>query len=90
VGKRLARLGDRHQVLCVTHLPQIAAFADHHIRVLKESVGSRTETRASLLDRDQRCEELARMLGGEKITESARRHADELLQQARAAVGSAG
>jgi DNA repair protein RecN (Recombination protein N) len=89
VGRRLRGIAALNQVLCVTHLPQIAAFADQHIQVSKEAVGGRTETRIAILNGEQRREELARMLGGERITESAYRHADELLQQAQVTSNSA-
>jgi len=80
VGRRLHDLAANNQVLCVTHLAQIAAFADRHYCVAKQVVGSRTETFVQLLGRrDERVEELARMMGGHSITEAARRHARELL-----------
>lgn len=80
VGRRLHDLAAHSQVLCVTHLPQIAAFADRHYCVAKQVVGSRTETFVQLLGRrDERVEEIARMMGGLSITEAARRHARELL-----------
>jgi len=66
-------------VMCVTHLPQIAAFAQQHYAVLKFTDGGRTETAARLLEEKDRIEEIARMLGGELITEAARRHASEML-----------
>ncbi len=81
VGKRLRKLAEENQVLCVTHLPQIAAFAEHHYYVSKEVIGSRTETGVKPLDQDGRAEELARMLGGQTITEITRRHAREMLNQ---------
>jgi DNA repair protein RecN (Recombination protein N) len=83
VGRRLAEISRTNQVLCVTHLPQIAAFADQHFRVQKDAVGSRTETSVHELDDAQRMEELARMLGGEVITETTRRHAREMRQHSR-------
>lgn len=79
VGKRLRRLAEANQVLCVTHLPQIAAFAEHHFHVSKEPVGSRTETMVAPLDNNGRVEELARMLGGQIVTDITRRHAREML-----------
>jgi DNA repair protein RecN (Recombination protein N) len=79
VGRRLRELARTNQVLCVTHLPQIAAFAAQHFTVSKHAVGSRTETSVKLLDHQARIEEMARMLGGEVITETARRHAREML-----------
>jgi DNA repair protein RecN (Recombination protein N) len=79
VGERLRRLGERYQVLCVTHQPQIARFADAHYRVVKEAVGGRTRVRVERLSEAERIEELARMLGGREITETVRRHARELI-----------
>ena len=80
VGRRLRDISSDNQVLCVTHLPQIAAFAQHHFNVHKETVGSRTETMIERLDRQKRIQELARMLGGAVITETTRRHAQEMLE----------
>jgi len=80
VGERLKRLGERYQVLCVTHQPQIARFADAHYRVVKEVVGGRTQVRVERLGQRERVEELARMLGGREITEAVRRHARELIR----------
>jgi DNA repair protein RecN (Recombination protein N) len=82
VGKRLKRISEKNQVLCVTHLPQIAAFATRHYHVSKETVGERTETSVRELDATGRIFELARMLGGEVITEITRRHAREMLNTA--------
>lgn len=90
IGRRLHQASRDRQVLCITHLPQIAAFADVHYRVEKRTKGGRTVTRVVELDAEQRVEELARMLGGAKVTASARKHAQELLAQARAKSGKAG
>ncbi|MDD5363865.1 MAG: DNA repair protein RecN [Gallionellaceae bacterium] len=79
VGHMLAELGRRHQVLCVTHLPQVAAGAAGHFRVSKEAVAGHALSRVAALGRDERVEEVARMLGGVKITETTRRHAEEML-----------
>jgi len=79
VGRRLCELGANRQVLCVTHLPQVASQADNHIRVIKITDGKTTRTGVSVLTRDERIEELARMLGGVKITERTREHAAEML-----------
>jgi DNA repair protein RecN (Recombination protein N) len=84
IGRRLRRAAAQHQVLVVTHLPQIAAFADAHFRVEKQVHGGRTSTKVVLLDERQRVEELARMLGGARISQSAREHASALLSEARA------
>jgi DNA repair protein RecN (Recombination protein N) len=81
VGRKLRAVGGRQQVLCVTHLPQIAALADHHLAVRKEVQKGRTVTTVEALAEDARVEEIARMLGGETITTTARQHAREMLKQ---------
>jgi len=78
VGQRLAALGSGQQVLCVTHLPQIASFAQRHFRVSKKTAGQRTQAVVTRLDEEGRIDELARMLGGSPA-ETARRHAAALL-----------
>ena len=80
VGNLLRELGSRHQVLCVTHLPQVAARGQQHFQVIKKMNGQTTESRISLLDKPGRIEEIARMLGGVKITPTSRQHAEEMLQ----------
>ncbi len=80
VGGRLAELAESHQVLCITHLPQIAAFADCHFRVRKGTRGGRTSVRIERIEGDARVEEIARMAAGEKVGEATRRHARELLR----------
>ncbi len=80
VGLRLKRLAAANQVLCVTHQPLIARYADAHFRVSKQTVDGRTLTSVTELDADGRVEELARMIGGAGITTLARRHARELLR----------
>jgi len=80
VGAKLKRLSQTNQVLCVTHQPQIARFADSHLTVQKEAAKNRTVVSVVKLDRNGRIEELARMLTGTEITDSARRHAKELLK----------
>jgi DNA repair protein RecN (Recombination protein N) len=82
VGARLARLAVRHQVLCVTHLPQVAAHASAHFRVQKRVTAGRTHTEIEALVGDARVEELARMLGGRKTTTASRENAAELLAEA--------
>jgi DNA repair protein RecN (Recombination protein N) len=82
IGRRLKHAAREHQVLCVTHLPQIAAFADAHFRVEKRTSKGRTTTRVICLDETQRVEELARMLGGKRVTQSARDHARALIEAA--------
>jgi len=83
VGRALATLGGQHQVLCVTHLPQVAAFADAQVAVTKGQVDSRTIARAELLLDDARVGELSRMLAGVGESSHARRHAEELLTRSR-------
>ena len=82
VGRRLRALADQHQVLCITHLPQIAAFADHAYTVTKTVAQGRTISSAQRLTQRERLQELARMLGGVEITPEARRHAREMLEGA--------
>jgi len=79
VGRLLRRLGERRQVLCVTHLAQVAAQAHQHLRVKKSSGDGQTFTEISPLGREQRIEEVARMLGGTEITATTRAHAAEML-----------
>jgi DNA repair protein RecN (Recombination protein N) len=81
VGKKLRTIAERHQVLCVTHLPQIASLADRHYAVRKRIERGRTHTEVTELAADERVEEVARMLGGETITDLARRHAREMVKQ---------
>ena len=83
VGRRLSELGSNRQVLCVTHLPQVASQADHHLRINKISDKKSTRISVSTLNRDERVEELSRMLGGVKITQRTREHAEEMLEAAR-------
>ena len=80
VGRKLRRLGENRQVLCVTHLPQIASFAEHHYRVEKREMNGRTVTRVDYLDAEDRHEELARMLSGTQVTPAVRTHAKQLLK----------
>jgi DNA repair protein RecN (Recombination protein N) len=79
VGHLLKRLGKSYQVLCVTHLPQVAAAADHQWQVSKAVEDGVTLSRIAVLDGERRVEEIARMLGGVKITETTRKHAAEML-----------
>ena len=81
VGKLLRQLGQSHQILCVTHLPQVAAQGNHHLKVSKSQAGNTTLSQVSPLSRTERVEEIARMLGGATITDTTRRHARELLEQ---------
>jgi DNA repair protein RecN (Recombination protein N) len=81
VGRKLKAVAARQQVLCVTHLPQIAALADRHFAVRKQVDRGRTVTLVENLEDESRVEEIARMLGGETITPTARQHAREMLKQ---------
>ncbi len=79
VGRRLHDLGKRHQVLCITHLPQIAAYGDHHFLVEKVYSNGKTRTGIRELSKDDRVREIARMIGGETITAKAVDRAEEML-----------
>jgi DNA repair protein RecN (Recombination protein N) len=79
VGKRMKELGQAHQVLCVTHLAQVAAQGHQHWKVSKHSASNQTVSQITSLNRQEKVEEVARMLGGAEITETTRRHARELL-----------
>lgn len=79
VGRRLRALGEHRQVLCVTHLPQVASQAHRHLRIAKLTDGKTTRTSMAMLSDAERVEEIARMLGGVEITERTRRHAEEML-----------
>jgi DNA repair protein RecN (Recombination protein N) len=80
VGKKLKSLSRTNQVLCVTHLPQIATFADHHYLIEKKSSAGRTRTAVRRIAGDERTEEVARMLSGAKLTETSRKHAEQMLK----------
>ncbi len=82
VGRRLAEIGERAQVLCVTHLPQVASQARHHLRVVKLTDGEVTRTTLKALTEAEKVEELARMLGGVEITGTTRAHAKEMRKRA--------
>ncbi|HET7369799.1 MAG TPA: DNA repair protein RecN [Gammaproteobacteria bacterium] len=82
VGRKLRSLGDARQVLCVTHLPQVASQAHRHFRVDKQTAKDVTRTTIAPLDQNERVEELARMLGGVKITDTTRKHAREMIADA--------
>jgi DNA repair protein RecN (Recombination protein N) len=87
VGRRLKSIARTHQVFCITHLPQIAMLADGHYRVEKVMESGRTMTRVSKLDRSDRVQEIARMLGGKEITPVTLQHARELLTRSEAKAG---
>ncbi len=80
VGKKLSALARHHQIICITHLPQIAKFGDHHFRIAKQVAQGRTRTTIRHLDHDERVNEIARMLGGVKITRATLAHAREMLR----------
>jgi DNA repair protein RecN (Recombination protein N) len=79
VGKKLAALAKHHQIICITHLPQIAKFGDHHFSISKHVSKGRTKTVINRLSIPERIDEIARMLGGEKITQATLEHAREML-----------
>jgi DNA repair protein RecN (Recombination protein N) len=81
VGKKLSSLARHHQIICITHLPQIAKFGDYHFRISKQVSRGRTQTLINLLDETERIKEIARMLGGEKITQATLDHAYEMLDR---------
>src|SRR6185295_8254824 len=80
VGERLRRLSRHRQIVCVTHLPMIAALASHHLRVTKHVSGGRTSARVEHVTGEARVAELARMLAGDRASETTRRQARELLE----------
>jgi DNA repair protein RecN (Recombination protein N) len=80
VGRRLKALAKGNQVLCVTHLPQIATFADHHYLIEKRTSSGRTKTTVRQISGEERTEEVARMLSGAKLTETSRKHAEQMLK----------
>jgi DNA repair protein RecN (Recombination protein N) len=80
VGKKLKSLSRSNQVLCVTHLPQIATFADHHYLIEKKQSSGRTRTTVRAITGEERTEEIARMLSGAKLTETSLKHAEQLLK----------
>lgn len=82
VGEKLKKVARAQQVLCITHLPQVAAFADHHFRVEKRVAEGRTVTSVAELGPEERVTEMARMLGGMKITEKTLEHAREMIDEA--------
>ena len=84
IGNKLRQLASRHQVLCITHLPQIASYADRHLTVRKETVKQQTRTTVRVMEGDERLSELSEMIGGQRVTETTRAQAKELLEAARA------
>jgi len=83
IGRRLARLARDHQVVVVTHLAQVAAFADRHLVVEKTNDGAVTRSGVKAMEGEDRVRELSRMLAGQEDSELARAHAEELLEAAR-------
>ena len=79
VGKLIKDLGKKHQVMCITHLPQVAACGDQQWQVAKSSPNGKVTSKVTVLDKKERVEEIARMLGGVKITDTTRKHAAEML-----------
>jgi DNA repair protein RecN (Recombination protein N) len=84
VGRRLRQIAEHHQVLCVTHLPQVASQGATHFRIVKLTDGESSRTQVRQLAHEERIEELSRMLGGIEITEATRAHAAEMIEQAAA------
>jgi DNA repair protein RecN (Recombination protein N) len=82
VGRRLRDLGTRCQVLCVTHLPQVASQSNQHLRIIKITDGKTTRTALAQMEGEEKVEELARMLGGVDITTKTKEHAREMIAQA--------
>ncbi|MGD0648239.1 MAG: DNA repair protein RecN [Acidobacteriaceae bacterium] len=80
VGQKLKTLSEAQQVICITHLPQIAAFADQHFLIEKGESGGRTHTGVRRMKREERVEEIARMLSGANLTETSRKHAEQMLK----------
>ena len=82
VSEKLAYIGRTHQVICITHLPQIAAMADVHFEIAKSSSNGQTVTTIRVLDRQASIEELARLLGGARITDAVLKNASEMKELA--------
>jgi DNA repair protein RecN (Recombination protein N) len=82
IGNKLRTLAAHHQVLCITHLSQIASYADRHLTVRKEVVGDETATTVRVVGGAERLQELAEMIGGQRITDVTRAQAQELLDAA--------
>jgi DNA repair protein RecN (Recombination protein N) len=80
VGKKLKELSRAHQIICVTHLPQIATFADHHYLISKKEVSGRTRTSVGEIKGEERTEEIARMLSGAKLTDTSLKHAEQMIK----------
>ncbi len=87
VGKKLRDVSQHHQIICITHLPQIACFGDTHYRVAKNVSGERTIASVNVLSEEERLDEIARMLGGAELTKKTRAHAREMLEMSRGREG---
>jgi DNA repair protein RecN (Recombination protein N) len=87
VGKKLRDVSQHHQIICITHLPQIACFGDTHYRVAKSVSDERTVTSVDVLSEEERLDEIARMLGGAELTKKTRAHAREMLEMSRGREG---
>src|SRR4029078_12278219 len=79
IGEKLRNLAAHHQVLCITHLPQIASYADRHLTVRKQVSGEATATNVGVIDGVERILELSEMIGGQRITDTTRAQAQEML-----------
>jgi DNA repair protein RecN (Recombination protein N) len=90
VGRKLKAVSADHQVICITHLPQIACYGDKHIYVSKKVVKGRTVTSVEELDKERKIEEISRMLGGLNLTETTKKHAREMIHQAQSMSGKSG
>ena len=82
IGEKLAALGRHHQVVCVTHLAQVACFADQHVKIQKTVQKGRTTTQLSICNQDERVAELARLMGGDAQASALREHAKAMMIQA--------
>ncbi len=83
VSEKLGRLSQSHQIICITHLPQIAAMADDHYKIAKQAVKNKTVTDIVHMEETEAVDELARMLGSDEITDTVRENARELIATAR-------
>ena len=81
VGRKLTQMAKGQQVICVTHLPQVAAFANHHYLIDKAQSQGRAAMKVRLLKPEERTKEIARLISGEKITKTSLKHAEELIQE---------
>ncbi len=81
VGRRMKTLSSTHQIICITHLQQIASQAEHHFKVFKEVLKNRTTTKIKLLSREERIKEIARMMAGKKISDLTLEHAAEMIEE---------